>query len=437
MWYGQCGTDGGHPPKAQNCLYNGPAKPLTDPEGLALLKDHCPWLIGDDETYTCCDTAQLKTFSNQTGQANQLLSRCPSCYRNFLENYCQMTCSPGNSQFVNATTTKTYVDPDTKKNKTRITEIKYYLQREFAEGMYNSCKDVQFPSSNSKVMSLFCGSYGAEHCSAAHWLEFMGNKANGQTPFQIDFTIVNGTDEVPPPMIPMNITVYPCNEGIGNLTAPCSCQDCAASCPPPPNPPPPSVPCLILNVDCATFIMIVTYAGFLVFFFITLCSYYVLCNRTGTSSALSSDSPSLNSDDSDSIETVYKPIQESEISFRERYGEAFFRYLSLFFQKWGTFCASHPFIVIGLTIVLVTVFSVGIKFLVVTTDPVELWSPPESRSRMEKDYFDSQFGPFYRTEQMIITAPTINVTYYETYPFHDVIPFGPVLGKDILHQVSM
>ena len=46
----------------------------------------------------------------------------------------------------------------------------------------------------------------------------------------------------------------------------------------------------------------------------------------------------------------------------------------------------------------------GIKFLNITTDPVELWAAPNSRSRVEKDYFDSHFQPFYRTEQIIITS---------------------------------
>lgn len=38
----------------------------------------------------------------------------------------------------------------------------------------------------------------------------------------------------------------------------------------------------------------------------------------------------------------------------------------------------------------------------VTTDPVELWASPNSRSRREKDFFDSKFGPFYRTAQVFI-----------------------------------
>ncbi|XP_072021310.1 NPC intracellular cholesterol transporter 1-like [Amphiura filiformis] len=441
IWYGQCGHDDSNPPKPQNCLYNGPAKQLIDPEGLKILEDHCPWLVGGaNGTYTCCDTNQLKTFANQTGQANQLLSRCPSCYRNFLENYCEMTCDPGNSQFVNAT--KIAKDDDT--NTTKITEIKYYLTKQFAEGMYNSCKDVQFPSSNSKVMSLFCGAYGADHCSAERWLGFMGDKANGQTPFQIDFTIVNKTNPVPAPMIAMNMSIYPCSEGIGNLTAPCSCQDCVASCPPAPPPPLPAYHCYVYNIDCVTFYVMISYLVFLLFF---LRGWLCICYRNALFSCkrkalVTSENPSVNSDNEDSVNSdgeeiqIHHPeIKESDIGCRERLGETIHRYLSLFFQKWGTLCAGHPIIVILITIVVVTCFSVGIMFLEVTTDPVELWSPPASRSRLEKNYFDSSFGPFYRTEMLIITAPTFNVTDYETYPFQKIIPFGPVLGKDILHQV--
>lgn len=39
-------------------------------------------------------------------------------------------------------------------------------------------------------------------------------------------------------------------------------------------------------------------------------------------------------------------------------------------------------------------------FFKITVDPVELWASPTSQSRQEKDYFDSRFGPFYRTEQI-------------------------------------
>lgn len=42
----------------------------------------------------------------------------------------------------------------------------------------------------------------------------------------------------------------------------------------------------------------------------------------------------------------------------------------------------------------------GIKYLHITTDPVQLWASPHSRSRIEREFFDSNFSPFYRVEQV-------------------------------------
>ena len=46
----------------------------------------------------------------------------------------------------------------------------------------------------------------------------------------------------------------------------------------------------------------------------------------------------------------------------------------------------------------------NIKSLEVTTDPVELWSSPNSRARVEKEYYDSHFEPFFRSQQIIVKA---------------------------------
>lgn len=45
---------------------------------------------------------------------------------------------------------------------------------------------------------------------------------------------------------------------------------------------------------------------------------------------------------------------------------------------------------------LVVGLGFGVKFMIVTTNPVELWASPNSRSRVEREYFDSHFEPFYR-----------------------------------------
>jgi len=67
-------------------------------------------------------------------------------------------------------------------------------------------------------------------------------------------------------------------------------------------------------------------------------------------------------------------------------------------------CARCPWLVLFLGFCVVVGLGHGIKYMQVTTNPVELWASPHSRSRIEREYFDSHFEPFYRTEQVIIRA---------------------------------
>ena len=53
----------------------------------------------------------------------------------------------------------------------------------------------------------------------------------------------------------------------------------------------------------------------------------------------------------------------------------------------------------------------------ITTDPVELWASPTSRTRQEKQIYDEQFNPFYRTVQVIM-APVGNYTWVRQENHH-------------------
>lgn len=75
----------------------------------------------------------------------------------------------------------------------------------------------------------------------------------------------------------------------------------------------------------------------------------------------------------------------------------------------------------------------GIRYIRFTTDPVELWASPTSRSRIEKEYFDSHFEPFYRIEQIIINA--INLPNIVHNTSNGNVEFGPVFHKDFLIEV--
>lgn len=65
-------------------------------------------------------------------------------------------------------------------------------------------------------------------------------------------------------------------------------------------------------------------------------------------------------------------------------------------------CANNPVLVLAIASWAIAGLSYGALQLIITTDPVELWASPTSRSRIEKDYFDSRFSPFYRTNQIFI-----------------------------------
>lgn len=88
------------------------------------------------------------------------------------------------------------------------------------------------------------------------------------------------------------------------------------------------------------------------------------------------------------------------------------------------------------SLILVVASSGGLVYMRITTDPVELWSSPTSQARQEKDYFDSHFGPFFRNVQLIITTPLNDSFIYSPYFGGSDVPFGPILDKDILHQVG-
>ena len=65
-----------------------------------------------------------------------------------------------------------------------------------------------------------------------------------------------------------------------------------------------------------------------------------------------------------------------------------------------------------------------------TTDPIELWAAPNSRSRIERTFFDETFRPFYRTEQVIVKAKGSNFTYTDLFGRN--VTFGPVFQKDFM-----
>lgn len=92
--------------------------------------------------------------------------------------------------------------------------IDVHITEQYTSGTYNSCKNVQFPSSGQLALDLMCGDWGAAKCSATRWFNYMGNaEGNAFIPFQINYINHNSTAEVDG-YTPMDPRIVPCNESV-------------------------------------------------------------------------------------------------------------------------------------------------------------------------------------------------------------------------------
>ena len=80
--------------------------------------------------------------------------------------------------------------------------------------------------------------------------------------------------------------------------------------------------------------------------------------------------------------------------------------LSRFFYKLGKFCAGKPYVTFTLAAIFIGISNLGWKYFEVETNPVGLWVAPDSVRKQEKDFFDSEFGPFYRLQQAFLMDTT-------------------------------
>ncbi|XP_019770254.2 NPC intracellular cholesterol transporter 1 isoform X2 [Dendroctonus ponderosae] len=490
VWYGECHHQG---TLAQNCPYDGPAKPLNT-SGAEILKKYCPTM---DPSSVCCDDAQLRTMDSSIALAANFLKRCPSCMSNLVQSICQLTCSPHQSTFMDIKKNNT----DTETNVTYITEVDYYITQQYMDKTYNSCQQVSVPATGQLAMDFMCGDWGALRCTANRWFTYMGTAGNNSVyvPFQINY--INSTTAKVGNFTPMDIEITPCNKPLNSDTPACSCVDCEDSCPVPPPDPPKPQPFHIAGFEGMSFLMLVVFVIGSIVFLLTvfMCSAgrtfdVRLINEPECVPDVLSDVELDNDADVSQVGLVGQgseemraavgrrlasaefhssqvalgdasagensPLQSSHrssitselehemdmhsvskvpgeydtpSSFIERLGANTDSCLQKFFEKWGTFCAERPWLVLFFGTCVIVALGHGIKYLKVTTDPVELWASPSSRSRVEKEYFDSHFDPFYRNEQVIIRAKNLKSIIHPTSLGN--VTFGPAFNDTFLLEV--
>ena len=350
----------------------------------------------------------------------------------------------------------------TESNVTYVKDITVYITGHYADDLYDSCANVQFAGGGAGVMSLLCGP--TPKCNASAFLKFQGDpSANGESPFLIKYNITNDTTPYKNNLRHLNDTgirrFYHCNENVTGKGV-CSCSDCPSTCPPPPKFTVKHLPFKVIawsigGTGCfiSTIIFIAALSSSVYFGFFRKRSGYkrISSDRSpppkqgygatgrGYDERESSTSSSLNSD-----------REEDEVGEGGgggggvagcccQVGHNVERSIKLVFYHWGRFVAKFWYLVIIVTVVIAGSLSFGLFFFKVTTDPVKLWSAPDSQARLEKNYFDENFEPFYRTEQILVKAKPfvkeLNISIPSTLT-NEYLIFGPVFNDSLLQEVS-
>uniref|UniRef100_A0A8C4GGE5 SSD domain-containing protein n=1 Tax=Dicentrarchus labrax TaxID=13489 RepID=A0A8C4GGE5_DICLA len=410
------------------CFDYSRARHLTG-EHYRRLKEVCPMLDkGENNTYACCSIKQLSSLERSLTLSKAVLIRCPSCAENFAHLHCITTCSPNQSQTINVT----QVMNVTSQGKTKLAVVGYqaFLSTTFAEASFQSCKNVRIPATGGFAIGTMCGRYGAKLCNPQRWYDFQGDSSNGLAPLDIDFQLIKEghTEGLPEGVIPYNGRALMCNETTPSGGQFCSCQDCEESCPKMPPPPQPPSPFMLLGTD-----------GFLVISIILLCLLilaFLLYVSVACFSRKRKDEEKgkRRGKDQNSNDVTQRDIDPSEVTCADRNSLVAQDFLSLQFQRWGTLMATYPLTVLLLSAIVVAVFSAGLKSIELTTDPVELWSAPNSRARQEKDFHDSHFDPFFRTNQLILTAPGRKGHIYNSLLFGPQ-NFSGLVSKDLVIEL--
>ena len=380
---GECGKQGfvgGQLP----CPDNGLAEAPSD-DARELLVSVC----GDEwkDTDVCCLQDQLETLQSSLQTANNLISSCGACKKNFFDLFCTFTCSPDQSLFVNVT------DTVQKGDKYLVTELDQLISSKFGTGFYDSCKDVKFGATGGKAMDLF-----GRAKNYTQFLTFLGTKRIfGGSPFQINF---------PPPdesfknMHPILEGPIPCNTT--DEAYRCACVDCAGSCPEMPEVTS-TKSCYVGLLPCLSFAVVIIYAAFIALLVLAASAHMAVAKRRKSKNErlqlLQDASPSDDEDEGDMVRNpgmFDRPTKQYILN----------TYCDHMFSRLARTCATFPTITTVSCIVIVGLLSLGWLRFTVETDPVKLWVAPDSDAAMEKAFFDANFGPFFRTEQAFLVNDT-------------------------------
>jgi Niemann-Pick C1 protein len=450
IWFGTCAdypiyvSDGRLP-----CFDNGLARNISSlgDDFMSLLEDACPQYL--EGGTVCCGHDQLLSLATQIKYPKQLFARCPACLNNFIDHFCATTCDPDQSLFMNPTTC---LPGRTDKNVSNLAvqNIDIYLTEEYADDLYSSCDQVQYPQASNRVVDIMCG--GTDTCNSTLWLNYLADpNQNHNSPFPFVYKINTTEEDIPEDVYPRTYNFTPCNTNDTQLR--CSCADCDTTdlCPAPPQAPKYHFPEKIVFDSvvgigvCLSMIMFalaMVFGAVITFRHLSSSGYGSL---EGDEDSPTSSVGSVNADEVIRLprNTKLSPFAAACMPFYI-IGAHLENWIKTVFYHWGRFVTQFWPIVMGVGIGLVSIIVLltvtlhvtNVLPFVITTNPVELWSAPSSRARQEKNYFDEHFGPFYRTEMLIFTSDGEGFTF-QPQGVYGVSnwTFGPVMTNDVLLEV--
>ncbi|KIJ70333.1 hypothetical protein HYDPIDRAFT_77663 [Hydnomerulius pinastri MD-312] len=412
---GSCGTKGWFGQQLP-CPYDGPAVEPENKRARDLLVSVCGAEFAEGPT--CCTSDQVETLRDSLAQAELLISSCPACRNNFRSFFCTFTCSPQQGSFLNITETQ-----KSSSGATAVKTVDFFVGEQFASGFYDSCKSVQVGATNGYAMDLIGG--GAK--SYSEFLKFLGDEKDLGSPFQINYPSAS-----PPEFTPLDPTPRNCADN--DLASRCTCIDCPDVCQALPeiSAPGEGPTCHVGFLSCLSFVLVLAYAlavASFLFGYVLQLTIRKRREKRYERMALSADaasttlSPRIHSrglvgavslsqgDGDDSLgaqstesrglgrgATLLDPLATSQPR-QYRLNTV----LRRMFYRLGLWTASSPFLTFALVFTAVGLLNLGWKKFDIETDPVRLWVAPDSESKLQKEFFDEHFGPFYRAQQIFVT----------------------------------
>ncbi|GMT32284.1 hypothetical protein PFISCL1PPCAC_23581, partial [Pristionchus fissidentatus] len=441
-----------------------------------LLADYCPNIRADEAL--CCDADNIRSMVVGFEKLRSIASSCPVCLRNFFNFWCHYSCSSDQTKYAKMLHTQDHSHTVFNGGNNQITardltgvmaeivgEIEYHVDAGYFKNLLESCINVNGLSSTGKLMENVCNlpktciQENVTDSCVTECLESLGTPSlvSGQS-VKIHFiTDKSKSDSVRMTQYAPEYPVQRCEEKTAECES-CPCSDCFGSCGP-------TMPFLrgyeamwgrrkgvnvqstasrrprknadansseveIPIVEEAVSTIAVLHQAFVVeespiygYPWIAVIAF-LLCFIIGLGLiglCFLCDSRKRRHDG-----------QKEKVKFAGTYWGA--RDLLDNAQRGGAewyakIVADHAIWIGSITMLIVTVIIlVGLPMQQFIVDPMDVWTQPDSRARIEKTKFDEMFGPVPRYTQVIIKPIQ---TYNTSYEF-GFYKYGPAFNPFIL-----